>query len=113
MCRQCFEHLCLMQILFIALGRLHCLVDPALYHFQISQDKLHVNNVDIPARVCTALYMDDIFVVKAPYHMHDGIRRADISKELVAKALPFAGTFYKAGNIHKFNDGICHLFRVI
>ncbi|SCJ09046.1 Uncharacterised protein [uncultured Clostridium sp.] len=49
--------------------------------------------------------MDDVIIVKAAHHMHNGIALADVAQELVAKARALTGTLYKARDIHELHDG--------
>ena len=48
--------------------------------------------------------MDDIVVVKAAHHVHDGVALADVAQELVAQAGALAGALDKACNVDKFHD---------
>ena len=49
--------------------------------------------------------MDDVVIVKAAHHMHNGVALADVAQELVAKASTLAGTLHKARDIHELHDG--------
>ena len=49
--------------------------------------------------------MDDVVVIKAAHHVHDGIALADVAQELVAQACTLAGTLDQTGDVYKLNDG--------
>ena len=49
--------------------------------------------------------MDDVVVVKAAHHMHDGVALADVAQELVAQAGTLAGTLHQTGDVHELHDG--------
>ncbi len=48
--------------------------------------------------------MNDVVVVKAAHHVHDGVALADVAQELVAQAGALAGALDKAGDVDKFHD---------
>ena len=48
--------------------------------------------------------MGDVGIVKASYHMDDGIGGTDVAEELVAQALALACALDKTGNIHELDD---------
>ena len=52
----------------------------------------------------SALYVDDIGVVKAAHHVDDGVGLPDVGQELVAQALPLGGPLHQARDVHKLND---------
>ena len=51
--------------------------------------------------------MDDVVVIKAAHHVHDGIALADVAQELVAQACTLAGTLDQTGDVYKLHDGRC------
>ena len=57
--------------------------------------------------------MNNITVFKTTYHMNDRIYFTNICKELVSKPLSFRSTFYKSGDINKFNCSRNNLCRII
>lgn len=48
--------------------------------------------------------MDDVVIVKAAHHLHDGVHFTDIRQELVAQSGSFRGALDQAGNVHEFNE---------
>ena len=44
-------------------------------------------------------------IIKATYHVGDGIRLANIRKELVAQALAFGGARDQTGDVDELDDG--------
>ena len=59
--------------------------------------------------------MDDVFVLKAAHHMHDGVNLSYMRKEFVAQAFAAAGAFDQACDVYKFHRrrrnllGLVHL----
>ena len=49
--------------------------------------------------------MDDVVIVKAAHHMHNGVALADVAQELVAQAGTLAGTLHQTGDVHELHDG--------
>ena len=47
--------------------------------------------------------MDDIIIIKATHHMHDGIRLPNIPEELVSEAFSLRSPLHKSRNIHKLD----------
>ena len=93
------------EALVAALGGLLGLVHAALAHFGVGEDELEVDDVNVAQRVCAALDMGDVRVVKAAHDVDDGVRRADVRKELVAEALTLGRALDKACNVDEFDRG--------
>ena len=93
------------EALVAALGGLLGLVHAALAHFGVGEDELEIDDVDVAQRVCAALDMGDVRVVKAAHDVDDGVRRADVRKELVAEALTLGRALDKACNVDEFDRG--------
>ena len=55
--------------------------------------------------------MDDVVIVKAAHHLHDGVHFTDIRQELVAQSGSFRGALDQAGNVHEFNERGDDFFR--
>ena len=89
------------------------LADTAFQHFQIGEDQLQIDGLYITERIDASIYVNDIAVLKASYHMDDGVHFPNIGKELVAKPLSFGCTFYKSRNIYEFNDSRNDLFCLV
>ena len=93
------------EALVAALGGLLGLVHAALAHFGVGEDELEIDDVDVAQRVCAALDMGDVRVVKAAHDVDDGVCRADVRKELVAEALTLGRALDKACNVDEFDRG--------
>ena len=94
-----------------ALGSLGHAAGAVLHHFQVGQDQLVVDGVNVRDGVHglglgdVLHHMDDVVVVKAAHHMHDGVALADVAQELVAQAGTLAGTLHQTGDVHELHDG--------
>ncbi len=49
--------------------------------------------------------MDDVVVLKAANHIHDGIGLADVGQELVTQAFALRGARHQASNVNKLHRG--------
>ena len=84
---------------------------PVLDHFQVGEDQLIVDDVDVGQGIdglCLGdvlHHVDDVVVVKAADHVDDGVAFPDVAQELVAQAGALGGTLHQAGDIHKFHNG--------
>ena len=82
-----------------------------LHHFQVGEDQLIVDGVDVGDGIHglglghILHHMDDVVIVKAAHHMHDGVTLADVAQELVAQAGALACTLDQACNVHELHDG--------
>ena len=91
----------------------NCFRNSSFQYFQIREDQFQIDRLDIPERVNTSVYMNDIAVLKTSYHMNDRIHLPDICKELISKPLSFGCPLYQTRNIHKFNCCRNNLFCVV
>ena len=57
--------------------------------------------------------MDHIRILKAAYHMNDGIYLTDVSQKLVAQALTLGSALYQTCNIYKLNNRRGYLFGMV
>ena len=82
-----------------------------LHHFQVGEDQLIVDGVDVGDGIHglglghILHHMDDVVIVKAAHHMHNGVALADVAQELVAQTRALTGTLHKTCDIHEFHDG--------
>ena len=107
-------HLGLGGVFLVAgLDQLGRLVPALLHRFHIGEDQLQVDGLNIPGGVHAAVHVDDVVVLKAAHHVHDGVAFPDVGKKLVAQALAMAGALYQSGDIHKFHAGGGHLFGTV
>ena len=94
-----------------ALGGLCHAACAVLHHLKVGQDQLVVDGVDVGNGVHglglgnILHHMDDVVIVKAAHHMHNGVALADVAQELVAQTRALTGTLHKACDIHEFHDG--------
>ena len=79
----------------------------------VGQDQLGVDDVDVPGGVHAAVHVDDVVVLKAAHHMHDGVHLADVAEKLVSQTLAPAGPLHQAGDVHEFQRGGGVLFGMI
>ena len=49
-----------------------------LHRGQVGQNQLVVDNLDVAHGVDTAQLVDDVVVLEAAHHLHDGVRLADV-----------------------------------
>ena len=49
--------------------------------------------------------MHDVLIVEAAHNVHDGVRAADVLKELVAETRTLACALDKTRDVDKFDDG--------
>src|SRR5690554_146070 len=80
--------------------------------FQVGKNQLQVDDLDVAPRVNTVGHVDDVFILKAPHYMGDGIGFADVGQKLVAQAFAFGGTLYQPGNVDKLHGGRQDPFRL-
>ena len=94
-----------------ALGSLCHAAGAVLHHLKVGEDQLVVDGLNIGNGVHglglghVLHHMDDVVIVKAAHHMHDGVALADMAKELVAKAGALTCALHKTGNVHELHDG--------
>ena len=80
---------------------------------QVLEDEFRFNHFDVADRVHRTVHVDDVFVVKAAHHFHDGFAFADVGEELVAETFALGSAFYKACNVHEFCNSRDDGFRVV
>ena len=74
-----------------------------LHGRQVSQNQFSVDDFDIAHGVNRTQLMNNVIILKATHHLHNGIRLADIGKELIAEACTLCSALHQTGNIHKLN----------
>jgi len=75
------------------------------YGFEVGEEELGVDDVDVMERVDAAGDVDDLGVVEAADNVTDGVGGADVAEELIAKAFAFAGAFDEAGDVDELHRG--------
>ena len=94
-----------------ALGSFCHAASAVLHHLKVGEDQLVVDGFNIGNGIYSLglghvlHHMDDVVIVKAAHHVHDGVALADMAKELVAKAGTLTCTLYQTCNVHELHDG--------
>ena len=94
-----------------ALGGFGHPAGPVLDHFQVGQDQLVVDDVDVGQGVHglglgdVLHHVDDVVVVKAAHHVDDGVALPDVAQELVAQARALGRALDQARDVHELDDG--------
>lgn len=73
--------------------------------FQILEDKFGFDDIYVADRVHRAMHVNDVAVVEATDHFHNGLAFADVGEELVAKAFALGSTLNEACDVHEFGNG--------
>ena len=113
MCFDSFKKLQLFGISLVHLCLFCDLRDSSVQDLNIREDQLQIDGLNISCRINGTIHMDDVRVLKTTYYMNNGIYFTDICKELVTKSFSFAGSFYKACNVHEFDGCRCHFLCMI
>ena len=87
--------------------------DSSVENLDIGKDQFQIDRLNITRRIDIAVYVDDIRIFKAAYHMYDRIYFTDIGKKLVAKTFSLAGTLYESCNINEFDRSRSNLLCMI
>ena len=85
-----------------------CFGNTALEYFKVCEDQLKVDGLDVTERIDTAVYVDDIWILKASDNVNNGVYLTDVGKELVSKSLSFGCTFYKTCDVHELDNCRCY-----
>ena len=85
---------------------------PVRHHFQVAENQLGVDGLNVAQRVHAAFHVHNVGAVKAANHMHNGVAFPNVAQELVAQALALGRALYKARNVHKFHNGRCFFIGV-
>ena len=85
----------------------------ALKNLDIRENQFQVNRLNVSGRINRTVNMNNVVIFETADNMDDSIYFTNIGKELIAQTFTFAGTFYKACNVHKFDGGRCYLLCVI
>ena len=57
--------------------------------------------------------MDDVLVLKAAYHVDDGVHFPDVAQELVAQTFALGCAFYQSGDVHELQGSRGELVRLV
>ena len=90
-----------------------CLLLPLGHGLQVRQDELGLDGLDVPGRVDGAVHVDDVAVLEAAHHVHDGVHLADVGEEFVAQPLAAARALHQARDVHELQRGGRVLFGVV
>ena len=99
--------------ILIVVRKLLRLCHPPVQNFQVGENELQLYRLNIPNRIYRAVHMNDIVVIKATNHVHDGIRLPNIPKELISEAFSLGSALHQSRNIHKLDYRRCNLLGMI
>ena len=97
------ELLCL--LVSAGLGGLLGLGQAGFHRLQVLDLQFQVHHFLVAYGIHAAVHVHYVSVVEAAEHVQYGIAFADICEELVAQALPAAGTLHQAGDVHDIHRG--------
>ena len=80
-----FEELDLCKVLLVALCSLFSAVDTSVDHFNIGEDELEVDSLDVAEGIDAAVNVDYVGILEAAYNVNDSVYLAYIGKELVSE----------------------------
>ena len=110
---QSLKEVYLRKVLLIALGSLLCAVDTSVHHFDIGEDKLQIDGLDVAERIDASVNVDDIGVLEASYNVNDGVNLTDIRKELISKTFALGSSLYQTCDVNEFESSGSELIRLI
>ena len=113
MCLDCLYQLKLLGQCLVHSCLLRNLCDSSIKDLHIGEDQFKIDGLDITCRINRSIYVNNIGILEATYHMHDCINLTDICKELVSESLTLAGTLDKSCNIYEFDGCRCYLLCMI
>ena len=90
-----------LKLLFAVAHQMGGLFSAAGDGFDVGEDQLGLDGVDVARGIDAAVHMDDVFVLKAAHHVDDGVHLADVGEELVAQTLAVAGALDQTGDVDK------------
>ena len=86
-----------------------CFLGARLFPFfegsDVGEDKLGVDDFDVAGGVDGAEFVNDVVVLEAAHHLHDGIDFTDVGEEFVAEAFAFGGSFNETGDVDELDGG--------
>ena len=83
---------------------------PLFDRFEIGEDQLKVDGLDVPHGIDGAFDMGDVFILETADNVHDRVHLADVREEFIAEPLAAARTLHEPCDVHEFDDGGRHLF---
>ena len=81
--------------------------------FEITEDQLIVDDINIPQRIYGAVDVDDILVLKAADYMDNGVHFPNVGQEFVSEAFARSRSFDQSGDIDELDDSRCIFLRMI
>src|SRR5690606_13692719 len=91
------------NLLFAAFSQLLSAVDSFFKRFEILEQELGVNDLDVTGRVDASGHVNDVFVRKATHDVDDGVDLPDVREKLIAEALPFGCPRDEPGNVDELD----------
>ena len=110
---QTFEESHLLSGFLVHLGCTSHFRNAAFQNFQICEDQLQIDCLDVAHGIHASIHMDDIAVLEAAHYMNDRVYFTNISEELVSQAFTFRSALDQTGNINELNDSRCNLLGMI
>ena len=106
-----FQKLNLCKKFFVSsLGHFARTLNSSFDKLDIRKNELKIYSLGISCGVDGTVYMYDIFIVKASYHMDNRIRFSYVCKKFVSESFAFACAFYKSCDVKKLNGRGCDFF---
>ena len=99
--------------LLIALQRLFGAVNAACHHLHVREDQFQIDGFDVRRRIDSAVHVDDVVILEAANHMHNGIHLTNVAEELVSQSLALGSALDQTGNVHKFQRCRRKLVRLV
>ena len=100
-------------VLLVALNKLLCLVNSALQHFNVGEDELKVNCLNVALGVNASVYVYNIVVLKTAHNVNNRVALADIREELVPQTFALGRALYKSRYVNELNRRGCVFVGVV
>ena len=114
---QCFfytlEKVILCLIFFICFHKFLCFFNTSVQNLHVGQNQFHIDGFYVSGRANAALYMDNVIIFKAAYHMYNRVHFTNIGQKFVAQSFPFGSASHQTCNIHKLNGSRQNFLRMI
>ena len=91
----------------------HIIGDTLVESFEVSDDELRIDDLDISLRVDRSTHMVDIGVVESSHYLEDSIDISDMRKEFVPKSFSLTRSLDESCDIYEFDTcwyGLCTIY---
>jgi hypothetical protein len=78
-------------------------VESFLHHRQVGEREFELDRLAIARRIHRAIDVDDVGVVEAAHHVHDGVGLADVAQERIAAALTLRRALHEPGDVDELH----------